>query len=143
MHDIEQAIRYREDIKNYHKVRGDLNLEVESFLVLTKSSGKFEDVRSIKILNKENFNESVFKNSKGLSNDESQRWIDSKYEPILSIIYAAHKLFFDGDLPDIKNIANGEIHNTVSKVESIVRENESKDKKQKVNLDGIFNEKLC
>lgn len=123
--DLEQAIGYREDIKNYHHVTGMLNLEVECFLVLTKPNAISGIDRGVKILNKYNFNSSVFINSpKPLEIDKVLRWVGSKYQPLPSIIDATQKLFFEGELPYIKNIAEGDIEATVNKVRNIIEENE-------------------
>lgn len=131
--DIEQAIGYREDIKHFHYITEKLNMNVECYVVVTKSSYVMKSIREVKILNKLNFLDEVFDNNDiALDINLVEEWIKSKYEPIPSIIEATSKLFFEGDLPYIKDIAEGEICNTVNKVKKLINENEATDKRKKI-----------
>lgn len=66
--------------------------------------------------------------------DEHQvnEWVNSKCEPIPSSIEATNQLFLNGELPYIKNIAQGDIYNTVKKVAKLISENENIDKKKRI-----------
>ncbi|MGG7160082.1 DNA/RNA helicase domain-containing protein [Clostridium baratii] len=131
--DIEQAIGYREDIKHFHHITERLNMNVECFIVATKSSGEDKVNRGVSILNKSNFINNVFKgNNQSLNAKLVDKWINSKYEPIPSIIDATIRLFFEGGLPYIKNIADGEIDKTVSKIKKLIDENEKNDKTKRI-----------
>lgn len=61
-------------------------------------------------------------------------WIDSKYEPIPSIIEAANDLFLYGEIPYIKNIAEGDIASTVKKVAKLISDNEKIYKRKRIIL---------
>lgn len=133
INDVEQCIGYREDIKNYHYITEKMNLQVECYLVLTKSNESKATCLGVDILNKDNFNDKVFDRSYfPLNINKVEEWLKSKYEPIPSIIEAAHKLFFEGELPYIKNIADGDIEVAVDKVWSLIRDNETVDKKKRI-----------
>lgn len=63
--------------------------------------------------------------------DEHQvnEWVNCKYEPILSSIESTNQLFLNGELPYIKNIAQGDIDNTIKKVAKLISENIDKKKR--------------
>ncbi|MGH4118799.1 DNA/RNA helicase domain-containing protein [Clostridium sp.] len=131
--DIEQAIGYREDIKHFHYATSKYDMEVETFLVVTKLQHETKVHRGVKVLNSKNFIEEVFDEDYDYL-DEAQvnEWVNSKYEPIPSIIEATNQLFFHGELPYIKNIAQGDIDVTVKKVAKLIGENEKTDKKKRI-----------
>ncbi|WBW98844.1 DNA/RNA helicase domain-containing protein [Oceanirhabdus sp. W0125-5] len=123
--DIEQAIGYREDLKNYHKETYLNNLEVETYLVLTNENAKPEIVNGIEVLTAENINEVLkIEELQPMSKEKVIDWCDSKYEPAPNVIDATLRLFKEGNLPYIKNIAEGDIEKAVKKVKSIIHNNE-------------------
>ena len=131
--DIEQAIGYREDLYHFHYVTNKLNLKVEAFIVSTSLSDNNIVKRGIKVLTSDNFRGELFSTTKdSLDNDAVNVWVNSKYEPIPSIIEATNQLFFKGELPYIKNIADGDIEATVNKVKELVLKNESINKGKRI-----------
>lgn len=131
--DVEQAIGYREDIKHFHYVTNKYDMDIEAFLVVTKLQGEEKVERGIKVLSSQNFIEQVF-DAKNSTLDEEivNEWIDSKYEPIPSIIEAANDLFLHGEIPYIKNIAEGDIASTVKKVAKLISDNEKIYKRKRI-----------
>lgn len=131
--DIEQTIGYREDVKNFHKETYKNNLQVEAYLVLTKSEKVDLKEREIFILTRNNFNNELgIYDLNPMNEDEVLNWINSEYEPIPSVIEATLDLFQNGHLPYIKNISEGEIEATVKKVKAIIYNNEVKFKDKKI-----------
>lgn len=137
--DIEQAIGYREDIKNFHEFTVKNNLHVNAFLVLTKSENK-NVIREngLEILSKENFRDKICPliNTSGGEIDVNE-WGKSLYAPHPNIIEATQDLFLKGKLPYIKSIAKGDISKAVESVKKLILSNETDQKKRIIFLSGV------
>lgn len=121
--DQEQAIHYRQDIANYHHVTNDLNLSVSSYLVYTSEIHETEE-RLIPILSPDNFKEFIRDHLEGkspLASPLFDQWVNSRYEPLLSIVQASKKIFTTGDLPQIKRIEEGDIQGAMNIIDRIVQ----------------------
>ena len=119
--DISQAIGYREDLYNYHNFTRENNLQVESYLVLTKGNLS-ENINNFQILNKENFLEKIdFKNLTPSNKSQAQEFINSEYEPLPYILSATYDLFKSGKLLHIQSISDGEIYISKRYSKNIIR----------------------
>lgn len=136
--DISQAIGYREDLYNYHNFTRENNLEVESYLVLTKGSLS-ENINNLQILNKENFLEKIdFKNLTPSNKSKAQDFINSEYEPLPDILSATYDLFKSGKLPHIQSISDGDIEKAYTQLKKIVFNNMTKSRgKNIVFISGV------
>ena len=131
--DIEQTIAYKRDIENYHYQTYEDNWDVLSYLVLTKGSTDYQPVDGISILNKSNFKQQIKNiNLKAADEDKVFDWLKSHYRPLPSIIDATLDLFKNGELPQIKNIEEGQIADTVNYLKRLIHVNEIR--KQEKNL---------
>ncbi|WFD09738.1 DNA/RNA helicase domain-containing protein [Tepidibacter hydrothermalis] len=137
--DIEQAIGYREDIKNFHEQTYKNNLEVISYLVLTKKDAKYTEDRGVKILTEDNFLQVISLDmEEAMAEKKVKEWLKSKYEPLPSVIEATLRLFKQGNLPYIKNIQEGELEETIKFIKRLINNNETKDKcKNIVFVSGV------
>ncbi len=136
--DISQTIGYKEDLSNYHKYIRDNNLEVESYLVLTKGNLS-ENKNDIDILNKFNFVEKIdFNNLTNVSIDKAEDFINSDYEPLPDILSATYDLFKNGKLPYIQSILDSDIEKAYNKLKQIVFHNMNTNKgKNIVFISGV------
>lgn len=137
--DIEQAIGYREDIKHFHAYTAKHNLQVSSFLVLTKANfGSTHEENGLTILTQTNFInilESIL--DRPMMPVDVDNWLSSPYQPVPNIIEATKNLFLKGELPYIKSIAEGDIASAVKKIDDLVKENEKAAKKRIIFLSGV------
>ncbi|WP_373600707.1 DNA/RNA helicase domain-containing protein [Paraclostridium bifermentans] len=121
--DISQAIGYREDIYNYHNYTRENNLEVESYLVLTKGNIS-SNINNLQILNKQNFIETIdFENLTTSTKLKANKFLNSGYEPLPDILTATYDLFKSGKLPHIQNISDGDIEKAYINLKKIVFNN--------------------
>lgn len=136
--DISQAIGYREDLYHYHNFTRENNLEVESYLVLTKGNLS-ENINNFQILNKENFLEKIdFKNLTPSNKSKAQEFINSEYEPLPDILSATYDLFKSGKLPHIQSISDGDIEKAYTQLKKIVFNNMTKNRgKNIVFISGV------
>lgn len=120
--DLEQVIHYRQDIANYHHINNELNLPVSSYLVYTSEINKTEE-NLITILSPDNFNEFVHHHMEDkvpLASPKFEQWVNSRYEPLLSIVQASKQIFETGDLPQIKRIEESDIQGAMDLIDRIV-----------------------
>jgi DUF2075 family protein len=129
MKDIEQTIGYREDLKKFHHVTFDRKLEVEGFLVLTKSYQEMDYVRGMEILTQASFIEKLrLKGTDFLQEMEVVGWLKSSYIPLPTVTKATLDLFQHGHLPNIKSIEEGAIKKSVSFVKKRILLNKEYEK---------------
>lgn len=134
--DIQQAIEYREDIKNYHKYTIEHKLKVDSYIVLTKREID-QDTNGIKVLHKNNFKQYVnMEENKLIQKEEVRKFIESEYEPLPHILKATHDLFKEGRLPFINNIKDSEIEESYSLLKKIIFSNITSDNKKNIIFIG-------
>lgn len=122
LEDQKQAIQYKQDISNYHAVTSDLDLEVSSYLVFTLDALQTGN-ELISILTKETFDtfiEDEIKDEKEMKVSLVEKWLQSQYTPLPSIISASKLLFETGELPQIKRIKDGDISETLSVIEQVI-----------------------
>ncbi|MGL4252658.1 MAG: hypothetical protein ACRCR2_01180, partial [Fusobacteriaceae bacterium] len=125
--DILQAIRYREDILKYHKETWENGYEVESYLVLTKGTHPYPDVHGLKILTKDDFSDFLKRlESNPMPGSEIKKWIKSNFEPLPEVVQGAITLFETGELPDIKNIQEGDLAQTENLLKSLIKNRANK-----------------
>jgi len=139
LEDFEQAIHYREDIRKFHAETHKRNLTVESYLVVTETDGPIIEYRGIPVLTKSTFLMALnLHHATPRSKEETVQWSQSTYEPLPSILEATLRLFQVGKLPHIKNIADGEITDTLNTVKRVIHRNETKKmKKHIVFVSGV------
>jgi DUF2075 family protein len=131
--DIEQAILYREGLKNFHYETYDKKLTVEGFLVLTRAEEDLGTYRDIKTLVASNFIETLhIEDAQSLPMDEEDQWLASDYHPIPSMVEATLTLFQEGELPQIKSIQDSDIEQTVTYVKKRIFANQSKEKRKDI-----------
>lgn len=122
LEDQKQAIQYKQDISNYHAVTSDLDLVVSSHLVFTLDALQTGN-ELISILTKETidtFIDDEIKEEKEMKQSLVDKWLQSQYTPLPSIISASKLLFETGELPQIKRIKDGDISETLSVIEQVI-----------------------
>ncbi|MGY3765460.1 DNA/RNA helicase domain-containing protein [Vagococcus vulneris] len=122
LEDQKQAIQYKQDISNYHAATSDLDLTVSSYLVFTLDALQTGN-ELISILTKETFDtfiEDEIKEEKEMKQLLVDKWLQSQYTPLPSIISASKLLFETGELPQIKRIKDGDISETLSAIEQVI-----------------------
>lgn len=137
--DIEQLIGYKEDLRKFHQVTFEKELEVKGYLVPTKTDKSLPSIRGIEILNKAAFIERL--NLLGMSfqlEDEVEEWVNSSYQPLPTVTKATLDLFQNGHLPYIKSIEEGAISKTVNFVKKRIHQNVIQDcKKDIIFVSGV------
>ncbi|WP_408956257.1 DNA/RNA helicase domain-containing protein [Natroniella sp. ANB-PHB2] len=129
--DLEQLIGYQRDIKNYHHQTNKQNLEIISYLVLTKGVKNYASQDGIKILTANNFVTEISKLNLNPAWEENVvKWLNSEYQPLPNIVEATLELFEKKELPEIKNIEEGQIAEAVDYLKEIIHLNEIKNKQK-------------
>ncbi|MFE3897194.1 MULTISPECIES: DNA/RNA helicase domain-containing protein [unclassified Priestia] len=94
-----QLSHYARNIKNYHKLTWNKNLEIIDYLLFT---GRSALVNEQSILNDRNFTSFLEKNlDLPLSKEGVLEWVESRYEPIPSITSAVTEIFTKENLSEI------------------------------------------
>lgn len=126
--DQEQAIHYREDIKNYHHETNNMKVEVAACLVITETDEVFTDYL-LPVLTITTFKEYVatfFSREVALSPQLVTQWLDSKYEPLRNMLVASKNLFETGELPQINRIKDSEITDALMCIDEVVKDSNAR-----------------
>ncbi|WP_231437075.1 DUF2075 domain-containing protein [Enterococcus hirae] len=79
----------------------------------------------IPILSPDNFNESVrhhMEDKATLASQKFEQWVNSRYEPLLSIVEASKQIFETGDLTQIKRFEESDIQGDMDVIDRIVHD---------------------
>ncbi len=129
---IEQVTNYVRNIEHFHYVTQQKKMLVNPYLVFIQSS-ECEEELGISFLDKDNFLEKLnLQGSTPMNENEVAEWCSSKYNCLPSIVESAVALFENGDLPYIKNIAEGEITRTISFIKKQIRDNMTQERSKKM-----------
>lgn len=98
--DLDQVSAYTRDIKTYHQFSH--NKKVTSVLIPTKIEGRVGLVEQVKVCSPDKLEEILDSlGSEGVDYDP-QKWIDSEYEPLPTLVQAAKKIYGKEPLPYIR-----------------------------------------
>lgn len=103
--DVAQAIRYKDWLKNHHKVTKDRNLVVKSYLVCTHKNAVVGSLRGIDILAADNFCkviESELRSEKQCS--FSDEWLSSSKTEMPDMLKAIEIMYREGKIPYISDV---------------------------------------
>ncbi|MCH4000643.1 MAG: DUF2075 domain-containing protein [Lachnospiraceae bacterium] len=120
--DVAQAAGYGQSISHYHFATEEAEMKVAPYLVYTPGdpAGRHD---LIPILHPGNFTDTLKNELSGetpMSDQECEAWVASPFHPLKNIAEATLQLFLDGDLPNIKSIREGDIKDTLEKINSVI-----------------------
>lgn len=103
--DVAQAIRYKEWLKNHHKVTKDRSLLVKSYLVCTHSGAVAGNLRGVEIITKDNFCAVISTELEG----EAEcvfitDWLASAKTEMPDMLQAMEIMYRDGKIPYISDV---------------------------------------
>lgn len=119
---IAQVAGYGQSISHYHYLTEKNDMAVSTHLVYTPGNptGRRD---LVDILHPENFTQAVKEYLSGetpMSEDACNGWVASPFHPLKNIAEATLQLFRDGDLPNIKNIREGDIKDTLAYINRVI-----------------------
>lgn len=128
--DIDQVAEYARDIKCYHSASWEK--DVVPILVLTKANIMPRKCDGDVLVCSANHLVKVLEQKIDLSAKQCDlnAWLEAKYEPSLTIIESAKKIWNEKELPNIKNIAGEDIEEAVAFLNKIT--NETRENKKHV-----------
>lgn len=114
--DKSQLRGYLNQLRNYHQFSHDNKLDIQGALVVTGSSvKKIYNENGIDIIEGDelrSFLDSIAPKLLPMELHKVKSWVESDYMPLLSIMLATRKMFLRGEIPQIKNIEEGDIKET-------------------------------
>lgn len=129
LEDLEQLLGYLNALRHYHVETSLMNLKVNGALIVTealenklKVEQGYAIVEGFKLLD---YIEMAI-HSNGFSMKEADRWFYSAYEPLPNILRATYKMFKDGEIPQVKNIEESEIQQTLDYLVKMTSSNTNK-----------------
>ena len=137
--DLDQAADYGRDIREYHFESRDK--KVIPMLVLTKAKGVDYFDKGVHICSSENLGKNIIKIASELGSITAcdvEDWINSKYQPLPTIVEAA-RLFWEGaELPNIKRAHAGtNLDEALACLKSIAIDAEQKKKNVLALVTGV------
>ncbi|WP_343290747.1 DNA/RNA helicase domain-containing protein [Turicibacter bilis] len=137
--DKSQLRGYLNQLRNYHQFSHDNKLDIQGALVVTGSSvKKIYNENGIDIIEGDelrSFLDSIAPKLLPMELHKVKSWVESDYMPLLSIMLATRKMFLRGEIPQIKNIEEGDIKETQEYI--LKKINENNDKKRIFFLTGV------
>lgn len=128
--DKSQLRGYLNELRNYHEKSHEEELDVVGALVVTEAADCIYYENGIDIIegNKlKEYLESIDKDKLiPMSEIEAVLWADSDYMPLLSIIDATTNMFLKGEIPQVRNIEEGDIKETQDFIIDKIRNNGNK-----------------
>lgn len=120
--DIAQIAGYSQSISHYHYLTEENDMTVSAYLVYTPGdpTGRHD---LVDILHPKNFTQTVEKCLAGetpMSAAACEAWVASPFHPLKNIAEATLQLFQYGDLPNIKNIREGDIKDTLAYIYHVI-----------------------
>lgn len=116
--DFDQLAAYAKDLKEYHFE--SRNKEILAMLVVTKISNKEFEKRGISICSGDRLEKIL---SEKINNKVTvcaiEEWINSRYEPLPTIVDAARMIMKKEELPNIRKVNSTGIPNAISMLEEI------------------------
>ena len=128
--DLDQVEAYARDLKNYHSLCHDL--QVESVLVPTRWKGARRKYRDVTVCEPKALDGLLveFSESSTLKIQiDPQMWIDAEYAPLPGIVQAARDIFNKEPLPFIKRAASArlpEVHEHLVRIAHLAAQTESR-----------------
>ena len=121
--DLDQAEAYARDLKNYHSMCHDV--DVEPVLVPTRWQGSIRSHRHVTVCPPRDLDRLLVQFSKRGRPDFSfdpLAWIDGEYAPLPGIVQAARDLYHKRPLPFIKRAQSARLPEVHTKLVSIAHE---------------------
>jgi hypothetical protein len=137
--DLDQAADYGRDIREYHYQSRDK--AIAPFLVLTKAQGIDYIDKGVRICSSDNLMKNINKviSSVGrITECDIEEWIDSKYEPLPTMVEAARRFWNGEELPNIKHAHAGtNLDEAISCLKSVTDDAEKKGKNVLALVTGV------
>lgn len=120
--DIAQAAGYSRSISHYHFKTSENNMESVPYMVYTQGipCGRSD---LVEVLHSKNFTiklKDLLKNQKCMTMEERKEWVKSPFRPLKNLAEATLQLFKEGNLPNIKNIRDGDIQGTLNAINTVI-----------------------
>lgn len=141
--DKSQLRGYLNQLRNYHQISHEKDLDIQGALVVTECSvKKIDNENGIDIIEGDVLRSFLDRIKKSEPNKlepmelaEVKDWINSKYMPLLDIFTATTEIFVNNKVPYIKNIDEGDIKETQTYI--LDKINKNNDKKRIFFLTGV------
>mgnify|MGYP003414515230 FL=1 len=120
--DIAQAAGYGQSITHYHYMTEENDMLVSTYLVYTPGdpTGNHDLVDILCPINFTKKIEYELEKAIPMADELCDKWVKSPFHPLKNIAEATLQLFRDGNLPNIKTIREGDIEDTISKINNII-----------------------
>ena len=137
--DLDQAADYGRDIREYHFESRDKT--VVSMLVLTRADNISYIDKDVRICSSdqlmENLNAAI-SSIGSITSCDIDKWIDSKYEPLPTMVEAARRFWNGEELPNIKQVHAGtNLDEAIACLKSVTEEAESNRKNVLALVTGV------
>ena len=116
--DLDQVSAYARDLREYHYQSRDKN--VVPILVLTKTKNLYEEINGIICVSDDllqNTLDDIY--TENINPELLETWINSKYEPLLTIVEAARLIMENEELPNIRRVNSTCIPETLENLNSL------------------------
>lgn len=133
--DIDQVNGYKRDIESYHKESAEI--EVLPMLIPTKSSQKSGEFNNVKVYTPDLLGYAINDLKLKASKIDINKWLNSKYEPLPSLVQSAKKIFNKEPLPFIKKANSAGIPQAIEYMKSISLEAKMNDKRVLALVTGV------
>lgn len=125
--DVEQLTGYLRDLRGYHSAVSNHNLKVSGSIVLTKAHDHTATAITRKAFYKitsedglAKFLVACVKNQKKVV-ISCQQFLDGRYEPLPTILEAAHLIIKNEPLPNIRKVNNTNIPNVINDINEVIK----------------------
>lgn len=131
---IDQVTAYVRDLSNYHA--GSANVEFDSILMMTFMENITFEKQNVNIISPKRLHESLNKSTNGKSIDP-EKWINSRYAPLPSLISAAKLIFDNKPLPQIKKAESLGVNDAVNELKNIENQISTSNEKHLALVTGV------
>ncbi|MCM3745101.1 DUF2075 domain-containing protein [Sporosarcina luteola] len=133
--DVDQVSAYARDLRHYHYE--SRNRKVTPYLVPTKTRGKSGLYGDVIAISPDLLLEGIQKFCHNADSHDSKQWINSKYEPLPSIVEAAKMIYTNKHLPTIHRANSSGLPEALRKLQNIAESTEATNKKALVLVTGV------
>jgi len=136
--DLDQTAAYACDLKNYHAMCRDA--EVEAILVPTRWNGARHRVDDVVVCPSKDIGNLLVELSQRRPGEppiDAARWLEAEYAPLPGIVQAARDLFHHRPLPNIRRAQSARLPEVHALLSSIAHEAASKRTRHLVLLTGV------
>ena len=139
MEDLDQAADYGRDIREYHYESRDK--AVIPMLVLTKAGNISYMKKGVRICSSDQLTDNInaaISSIGSMTSCDIDQWVDSKYEPLPTMVEAARRFWNGAELPNIKQVHAGtNLDEAIACLKSVAEDAESKKKNVLAFVTGV------